>query len=159
MLLVITSCRESILSPLSTPETELDQRQEPESDTLTLPPAENGWALSPIQNNAAPMVLCHNPIWSYFRFVIMEWRCGHFGTIKMDCIHLALVKVFQELHTWQMLAFGLEFQRGLMWHVGFVHVLASSHVCTVYDEGVSSRVKWRIVVPNVDLMWLFMPFS
>lgn len=67
----------------------------------------------------------------------------------MDCIYLGLVKVFQEHHTWQTFAFGLEFQKGL--DVGFVHALTSSRVCTVYEKGVSSRVKWIIVVPNVDL--------
>lgn len=48
----------------------------------------------------------------------------------MDCIHVALVLVFRDLHTWQMLAFGLEFQRGRM-EVS-VRVLASSHVSTAY---------------------------
>lgn len=42
----------------------------------------------------------------------------------MDCIHPALLKVFQEPHTWRTQALGIKFQRGQMWLVGFPHVLA-----------------------------------
>lgn len=55
---------------LSTPGAELDMKLEPESDTQSLPPAENGWALSHIQNGTAPTVFSHSPIWSHFRSFI-----------------------------------------------------------------------------------------
>lgn len=57
---------------LSTPGAERDMKLEPESDTQSLPPAENGWALSHIQNGAAPTVFPLNPIWSHFRSFIVD---------------------------------------------------------------------------------------
>lgn len=92
-------------------------------------------------------------------FYIFNNGSGGAGVIRMDCIHLALVKASQEQHTWQAPALGLEFQRGQMWRASFVPVLISSHVCTAYDQGVSRGVKWMIVVPNLDLAQLFVPFS
>lgn len=66
---------------LSTPGAELDVKLEPESDTRSLPPAENGWALSHVQNGARFCPTIPSGL-------ILGFHRGLFGVIGMDCIHL-----------------------------------------------------------------------
>lgn len=97
------------------------------------------------------MVLSHYLIWSHFRFLIMEC-CYNQNWSSSVGQSVPSTTYLTDAGLW------VRVSKGVTCHMSGLYVFLRPHMCA-YDEGVSSGGKWMIAVPNVDLMWLLMPFT
>lgn len=140
----MTPCREKILSVLLSmlPGAMRDLTPETDSDNMSLLPTENSWVLPHIQNNVAAMFLCNSRIWCHFRFAIMEGQRGHFWS-NQNGLHLSSIgwcvsKNYIPDRHW-LLELNFSEVRCDMCRFCVFFFPLHSHMCTLYDKGVSSR--------------------
>lgn len=120
--------RKNPRSTFQPPGSELDLRPEPESDTPATCWETAGLRLTSKIRLHLRLLRC-NPIWSHFRFVIMEWRRGRFWA-NQNGLHRS--KRSKDYIPDRALAFGFRVSKGSDVTCGVLCVLLRPHMCARY---------------------------